>query len=108
MTTDIPTMSAEEERDLLARQRDWLLAQIAQNYRSGRWTRDTIHRAYLHDPIDSTEPWHPAPGYEVEVFCDRVTEQAAALGLEAQIVASLADGTAEIQISRVTRTEERP
>jgi hypothetical protein len=62
--TILRIMTAEEERDLLARQRDWLLAQIAQNYRSGRWARDTIYRAFLHDPVDATEPWHPAPGYE--------------------------------------------
>ena len=50
----------------------------------------------------------PAERLKFEAFLDRVAGQADSLGLEANIVASLADGTAEIQISRVTRTEERP
>lgn len=92
-------MSAEEERDLLARQRDWLLGEIARNYRSARWMRDTIHRAFIHDPAD--EPaWVVTPGHEFEVLLDRAVEVLRAIGLEAQLVASLTDGTAEIAVTQ--------
>lgn len=48
-------MSAEEERDLLARQRDGLLALLDEHDADRCFLVDAIIQAFTHDPADSAD-----------------------------------------------------